>query len=252
MNAPLIDRITLAAVCVLLSTLVVQPSAASEAGLKTSRNSLRAGGTDIGVTVFEPAAGARKPPIIVLHGAGGMVFDGPEMRRVSRHLAAEGHPVYMLHYFNSTGTVVAIDSAMQRNFGTWRRTVIEAIAEIQKLRGDTSPVGIYGYSLGGFLALFAASDNPRVGAVVEHAGGVWNEKIDRIRKMPPVLMVHGEQDARVPFQKYAKPLVPELRRRSPKVETRFFPTEAHVFTPAAMQSVRGDAARFFDRWLRKR
>jgi hypothetical protein len=36
------------------------------------------------------------------------------------------------------------------------------------------------------------------------------------------------------------------------VETRFFPSEAHVFTPAAMQSVRGDAARFFDRWLSRR
>ena len=204
------------------------------------------------MTVFEPAEQARKPAILVLHGAGGTLFDGPEMRRVSQHLAAEGHAVYMLHYFNSTGTVVALDSAMQKHFGTWRRTVIEAISEIQKLRGDAAPVGIYGYSLGGFLAVFAASDNPRVGAVVEHAGGVWNGKLDRIGKMPPVLMVHGERDTRVPFAKYAKPLVPELRRRSPKVETRFFPAEAHVFTPAAMQSVRADASRFFKRWLRRR
>jgi dienelactone hydrolase len=105
----------------------------------------------------------------VLTARVGTLFDGPEMRRVSRYLAAEGHPVYMLHYFNSTGTVVALDSAMQKHFGTWRRIVIEAIAEIQKQRGDAAPVGIYGYSLGGFLALFAASDNPRVGAVVEHA-----------------------------------------------------------------------------------
>ena len=252
MKAPLIHRIIPAAAGALLWMLVVQPSAADEPRLKTSKSSIRAGASDIGVTVFEPAAGARKPPIVVLHGAGGMLFDGPEMRRVSRYLAAEGHPVYMLHYFNSTGTVAALDSAMQKHFGTWRRTVIEAIAEIQRLRGDAAPVGIYGYSLGGFLALFAASDNPRVGAVVEHAGGVWNEKMDRIRKMPPVLMVHGEQDARVPFEKYAKPLVPVLRRRSPKVETRFFPNEAHAFTPAAMQSVRGDAARFFERWLQKR
>ena len=252
MKARLISRILLGGSCVLLSMLMVHPSAADEPRLKVSKSSIRAGGGDIGVTVFEPIERARKPAILVLHGAGGMLFDGPEMRRVSRHLAAEGHPVYMLHYFNSTGTVAALDSAMQKHFGTWRSTVIEATAEIQKLRGDAAPVGIYGYSLGAFLALFAASDNPRVGAVVEHAGGVWNGKIDRIGKMPPVLMVHGERDARVPFEKYAKPLVPEMRRRSPKVETRFFPAEAHVFTPAAMQTVRGDAARFFDRSLRKR
>lgn len=252
MEASLISRITVGAVWVLLSMLVVHPLAADEARLKTSKSSIRAGGSDIGVTVFEPAERARKAAIIVLHGAGGMLFDGAEMRRVSQHLAAEGHPVYMLHYFSSTGTVVALDSTMQKHFGTWRRTVIDVIPEIQKLRRDAAPVGIYGYSLGGFLALFAASDNPRVGAVVEHAGGVWNGKVDRLGKMPPVLMVHGERDARVRFEQYAKPLVPELRRRSPKVETRFFQTEAHAFTPAAMQSVRGDAARFFRRWLRER
>ena len=185
----------------------------------------------------------------MLHGAGGMIFDGAEMRRVSRHLAGEGNTVYMLHYFQSTGTIVALDSTMQKHFGSWRRTVLDAIAEIQALRGDRSPVGIYGYSLGGFLALFSASNNPRVGAVVEHAGGVWNGKMDRIGKLPPVLMVHGERDARVPFDQYARPLLPVLRKRAKAVETRFFPTEAHVFTPAAMREVRADAARFFRRWL---
>jgi dipeptidyl aminopeptidase/acylaminoacyl peptidase len=88
--------------------------------------------------------------------------------------------------------------------------------------------------------------------VVEHAGGVWNAKLDRIRKMPPVLMIHGEQDARVPFTKYATPLVPVLRARAQKVETRFFPAESHVFTPAAMATVREESARFFRKWLRRR
>lgn len=249
MMASLVPRVTVRAVCLLLSMLVLRASAA-EATLKTSKSSIRAGGSNVGVTVFESAEGSSKPAVLVLHGAGGLLFDGPEMRRVSRHLAAKGHPVYMVHYFNSTGTLVALDSTMQKHFGTWRRTVMKAIAEIQKLRGDAAPVGIYGYSLGGFLALFAASENPRVGAVVEHAGGVWNGKLDRIGKMPPVLMVHGERDARVPFGQYAKPLVQELRRRSPRVETRFFRGEGHTFTPATMQTVRGDAARFFGVWLR--
>ena len=251
MIAPLIARSLVGAVSVLLLMFLAHPSAADEPRVKIRKSSIRAGGSNIGVTVFEPAERASKPAVVVLHGAGGMLFDGPEMRRVSRYLAGEGHPVYMLHYFNSTGTVVALDSTMQKHFGTWRRTVIDAIASIQQGRGDAAPVGIYGYSLGGFLALFSASNNPRVGAVVEHAGGVWNGKLDRVGKMPPVLMVHGERDARVPFGQYARPLVPQLRRRSPKVETRFFATEGHVFTPAAMQSVRGDAAQFFRRWLRE-
>ena len=70
--------------------------------------------------------------------------------------------------------------------------------------------------------------------------------------MPPVLMVHGERDIRVPFADYAQPLVPILRGRAAKLETRFFPSEGHVFTAPAMQTVREDAARFFRRHLGKR
>jgi dienelactone hydrolase len=239
--------------CTFASLLLLASRAGAAAEpIEVSQISIRTSSGDVGATVFEPRGNKQRPAIVVLHGAGGMIFDGPEMRRVSRHLAGEGNAVYMLHYFNSTGTVVAFDSSMQRHFGTWRRTVSDAVTEIQQLRRDLSPVGIYGYSLGGFLAFFTASDNPRVGAIVEHAGGVWNGKVDRIGKLPPVLMIHGERDARVPFDQYARPLVPVLRQRARKLETRFFPDEAHVFTPAAMNVVRADAARFFRRWLPRR
>ena len=141
---------------------------------------------------------------------------------------------------------------MERHFATWRRAVLDAVEHIHASQPGRSPVGIYGYSLGGFLALFTASDNPRVGAVVEHAGGVWKDKLDRLGKLPPVLMIHGKRDGRVPFDRYAAPAVPELRKRSANVETRFFPTEGHRFTPAAMKTVREDTAAFFARSLRRR
>ncbi len=190
--------------------------------------------------------------MLVLHGAGGMLLDGPEMRRVSRQLAEAGNAVYLLHYFERTGTIFALDASMQKHFGDWLETVRETIAAIQKGRQASAPVGIYGYSLGAFLALAAASDNPQVGAVVEHAGGVWNGKMERIGKMPPVLMVHGKRDERVPFPKYAEPLLAVLKERGPTVMTKFFPEQGHGFTPGAMTVVRGTAAQFFRRHLRNR
>lgn len=220
------------------------PVTASKVTLRTASGPIRA-------EVFEPASAADRPAIVVLHGAGGTLLDGPEMRRVARHLAAAGNAVYLVHYFNRTGTLFARDRTMQKNFGAWHKTVRDSIVAVQELRRDSLPVGLYGYSLGGFLALFTASDNPRVGAVVEHAGGVWNGKVDRIRKMPPVLMVHGERDVRVGFQQYATPLVPLLRARGGPVETRFFPDEGHVFTQGAMSQVRQDAESFFRRHLRR-
>ncbi|MGI9087324.1 MAG: dienelactone hydrolase family protein [Chthoniobacterales bacterium] len=228
-----------------LLTIASARAQPNESSVVQSGVELRIGGDKIPADVFERADHPAGATILVLHGAGGILFDGPEMRRVGRSLAADGNAVYLIHYFAKTGTLFALDSTMQKNFDTWLKTVRGAVVAVQELRGDASPVGIYGYSLGGFLSLLAASDNPRVGAVVEHAGGIWNNKMERVGKMPPVLMIHGLEDARVPVEKYAKPLIPVLRQHAPTVATRFFPGEGHGFASAAMVKVREEARRFF-------
>lgn len=218
---------------------------ASERKISVTRVTLRTSGGDIGAEVFEAADQQKHPAILVLHGAGGMIFDGPAMRRVARSLAEDGNAAYVVDYFESTGTLFARIAVMEKNFETWLATVRDSIAAVQKIRGDPSPVGIYGYSLGGFLSLIAASDNPRVAAVIEHAGGAWNGRMDCIGKLPAVLMIHGEADTRVPVAKYARPLIPVLRRRAASLETRFFPGEGHVFSQGAMNKVCLEAAKFF-------
>jgi dipeptidyl aminopeptidase/acylaminoacyl peptidase len=117
-------------------------------------------------------------------------------------------------------------------------------------REEKKPVGIYGYSLGGFLAIAAASNNPLVGAVTEQAGGIWGSDEKRVGKMPPVLMVHGMEDNRVPVEKFAKPLLRVLRERGGHVETEFVSGEGHVFSEAAMAKVRPKVAKFFGTRLR--
>lgn len=179
--------------------------AASTNEIAHSKVNLRLPSGVITADLFEPRAGRPRAVVLVLHGAGGMLLDGPEMRRVARHLAADGNAAYVLHYFERTGTLFARDATMQREFGVWLKTVRNSIIAIQESRGTPEPIGIYGYSLGAFLAVAAASDNPRAGAVVEHAGGVWNNRFERIGRLPPLLMVHGELDARVPFAKYVRP-----------------------------------------------
>lgn len=222
----------------------------SETSVTVTGTVLRTKSGNVRADVFEESGARKRPVVIVLHGAGGTLLDGPEMRRVARHLAEAGNAVYLLHYFERTGTLFARDAVMQAHFGEWLETVRGSVVAVQEARKDTRPVGIYGYSLGAFLAVLASSDNPRVAAVVEHAGGIWNSKMERVGKMPPVLMIHGRRDARVPFEKYAQPLLTVLRSHSPTVETRFFPDEGHGFTQAAMTDVRDDAVKFFRRYLR--
>ena len=214
-----------------------------------TRLPMQSGGHRIRIDRYTTSGSGKRPAILVLHGAGGTLLDGPEMRRVARQLTQAGNPVYLVHYFNRTGTIFGFDSGMQKNFTVWLATVRDCIKFAQQDSADLSPVGIYGYSLGDFLALSAASDNPAVGAVVEHAGGAWNGKVDLFKHMPPVLIVHGEKDRRVPFQKYAQPLIGVLRQRGATFKTQFFPEEGHVFTALAMSRVRQAAAEFFRQHL---
>ena len=239
----------LVAVAVLVFCFCSMIFAAESKHRIVSKISTQSGGHRIRIDKYATSASGKHPAILALHGAGGTLLDGPEMRRVAGQLAEAGNTVYLVHYFNRTGTIFGFDSGMQENFTVWLATVRDCIKFAQLDREDPSPVGIYGYSLGGFLAVSAASDNPAVGAVVEHAGGIWNGKAELIKHTPPILIVHGEGDRRVPFHKYAQPLAGVLRRRGATFKTRFFPGEGHVFTAFAMSKVRDDAAEFFRQHL---
>ncbi len=222
-----------------------------DAGEGTTGLFFESGGRKIRADFYPAAEGKSHRTVIVMYGAGGMLFDGPSMRRVARSLAGAGDTVYLLHYFNRTGTIGALDSTMRVHYAEWLQTVRDAIVWVHgREEMGTRSIGLYGYSLGGFLAIAASSDNPLVGAVVEQAGGVWNSEEKRVGKMPPVLMVHGLEDKRVPVEKYARPLLGVLRVRGGHVETDFVPAEGHVFSETAMAAVRPKAAKFFSRELR--
>jgi dipeptidyl aminopeptidase/acylaminoacyl peptidase len=235
-----------------LIAIFVSPCAATSAEsppITVSKVSTQSDGRRIHIDKYATLGRGRHPAILVLHGAGGTLADGPAMRRVARQLADAGNTVYLVHYFNRTGTIFGLDAGMQKNFPVWLETVRDSIGFAQEDSADRSPVGIYGYSLGGFLALAAASDNPAVGAVVEHAGGIWNGNAELIKRMPPVLIVHGKGDGRVPFQQYAQPLAGLLRKRGADFKTSVFPEEGHVFGAAAMLKVRAEAVEFFRQHL---
>lgn len=229
----------------------LKAAGANDAAARPKTLYFESGGRKIRADRYPPKGRPSGRTVIVLYGAGGMVFDGPSMKRVARALAADGDTAYVLHYYNRTGSIVAVDSTMQKHFGEWLETLRDGIrwAHGREENGERR-IGLYGYSLGGFLALAAASDNPLVGAVTEQAGGIWNSQEKRIGKMPPVLMVHGLEDKRVPVEKYAKPLQRVLRQRGGQVETEFVPGEGHVFSEAAMTKVRPKVAKFFQRQLR--
>ncbi len=222
------------------------------ADFTAGRRSFRSGGEKILVDVYTPKAAGRHSPVLVLHGAGGMLFDGPEMTRVAQALAAAGFEAYQVHYFDRTHTWFARQAVLLKLFPTWRETVHDAVGWVRAQQPEAKAVGIFGYSLGAFAAIEEARVNPAVGAVVEEAGGFWNGHPEGPTRhpLPPLLVIHGTADTRVPQQKYTQPLLEYLRRNRERFEKQFYPGEGHEFSAPARARVRAQAVDFFRRHLR--
>lgn len=227
-----------------------------DAAFTVARRHFLSGGKKILVDVYTPrilSGDAAAPPILVLHGAGGMLFDGPEMTRVAQRLAQAGFEAYQVHYFDRTHTWYALQPVLLKLFPTWLATVADAVAWVHTVRPETKKIGIFGYSLGAFAAIETARRDRSIGAVVAEAGGFWHGHPEGPTRepLPPMLIIHGTADRRVPGEKYTRPLIAYLQAHHDSFEKRFYPGEGHNFSAQADASVREEAVKFFARYLRE-
>jgi dienelactone hydrolase len=236
------------AALLLLSAFALPPAGA---GVVVERCSYPSGGVKILVDVYHPSAAGLHLPVLVLNGAGGMLFDGPEMTRVSQRLASAGFEVYQVHYFDRTHTWFARQTVLLKLFPTWLGTVRDAVDWLHARRSDTPKIGIFGYSLGAFAAIEIARRDPTIGAVVEEAGGFWHGHPEGPTRqpLPPVLVIHGTRDTRVPYEKYTKPLIAFLCAQHDPFEKKFYLGQGHDFSAAAAADVREQAVKFFTEYL---
>jgi len=188
--------------------------------------------------------------VLVLPGAGGIWIDGPQTNAVALSLAKSGFTAHVVSYFDRTGTWVAWgDKSMIAHFATWMRTIDDAIAQIGQFANHKHPIGIYGYSLGGFLAIVAGSRNRCVGAVVEQAGGIWDKFYDPVAPLPPVLVIHGRNDERVKFGINTDRIRQRVEREGNPFHLLAFENERHRLSREAQKMSVDAAADFFQKHL---
>ena len=230
-----------AALCV--SHAIAKDISFTEVRIPTRQSQVR-------LDVYQPNDQQPHPTILLLYGAGGLAFDGSRMRVTAQQWVAAGNIVYLVHYLDDTGGFMAGPWNMRKDFNEWVEAVRYAIAWIQKQPSSSAPIGIYAYSLGGFIALEAATDNPQVGAVVDFAGGWVEGDMKPLGRMPPLLLVNGQRDRWVPYKKYVQPLFSYLEQHNIAYESRVFPKQGHKFKPAELEDVRTQAIEFFRQHLK--
>jgi dienelactone hydrolase len=194
-----------------------------------SQLSFESGGKPICLDCFLPAAeGPRFPAVIGLHGSGG---DFAGMAEPAGLLAEHGFAVYVLHYFDRTGTVEASDkNIIFRHFIVWAKTLWDAVGFVAKQpQVDPQRIGLLGFSLGAYLALSNATVDSRVQAVAEYFGGLPKEVKFFMRRLCPVLILHGEADQTVPVEE-AYHLQRVWQRRNIPYEMQIYPGVGHGFS----------------------
>jgi carboxymethylenebutenolidase len=194
-----------------------------------SQTSFDSGGKEIRLDCFLPAvAGRCVPAVIGLHGSGGGHFG---MLEPARLLAEQGFAVYVLHYFDRTGEV-QIDglATIARHFPAWMKTLWDAVSFVaSQPEVDAERIGLLGFSLGAYLSLSAASIDSRVRAVVEFFGGLPKEMKFFMRRLCPVLILHGELDKTVPVAE-AYHLQQVLEKRKIPYEIQIYAGAGHGFS----------------------
>jgi len=185
------------------------------------------GGKLIRLDAYQPeTVDGPVPAVIALHGAGGNISG---MERYATMLAAEGFGVYLLHYFDRTGTESVDLQSMKRNFPLWMKTLWDAIGFIEtQPQVDRERIALLGFSLGGYLSLANSAIDPRVRAVVEFFGGMPKEMKLFMRRLCPVLILHGEADPTVPVEE-AYQLQKLLEKKGIPYEIKIYPGAGHGF-----------------------
>jgi carboxymethylenebutenolidase len=209
------------------------------------------GGKSIRLDAYLPeAVDGLVPAVIALHGAGG---DVPGMERYAGLLAAQGFAVYLLHYFDRAGiesgdNPMTVKQTIVRNFPLWMKTLWDAISFVERQpHVDRERIALLGFSLGAYLSLANSAIDPRVKAVVEFFGGMPKEMNFFMRRLCPVLILHGEADPTVPVEE-AYRLQRLLEKKGIAYEIKIYPGAGHGFED---QAIWQDAALRSLRFLQK-
>ena len=225
----------------LLVALLVQTGLASGQTLVGTASVFHSDHQAITIERFDPRSGTYHLAVLFVHGGGGPQGDWRKSG-ILEALTTAGYSVFVPHFFDGPGQWSP--SVKPQMFLAYIRTLNDAtryIAAQPEIRNKG--IGVVGFSLGGYLALALAEEershppplrSPEIKAVVEFFGGMPGFAEERLTAMPPVLILHGEDDDVVPVGS-AYELEKLLKKRAVPYEIKIYPHQGHGFSGDALE-----------------
>lgn len=173
-----------------------------------------------------PAAG-KGPGVVVIQEWWGLVG---HIRNVCDRFATEGFVALAPDLYHGKTTSEPDEAGklfMALNIAQAEKDLRGAVDHVAALASGPK-VGVVGFCMGGQLALFAATVNPKVGACVDFYGIHPNVKPDYAKLQGPVLGLFAEKDQYVTPQN-AREVEAAIRKAGKTVEIHIYPNVDHAF-----------------------
>jgi dienelactone hydrolase len=166
-------------------------------------------------------------------------------RLQARFFAEHGFRVLLPDYLSVTPSA----KTTAGNYRRWAQVVEDIVAELHARPVQRNKkIALAGQDLGASVALLAASQKRDVDAVAEWSGLLPNQFFSQVQSLPPLLILHGEQDKQVPVVN-ARQLIRLCELKDFTCDAEIYPTEGHVFTARAMDSANQRTLAFFRTYL---
>ncbi|WP_316167926.1 MULTISPECIES: dienelactone hydrolase family protein [unclassified Bradyrhizobium] len=185
---------------------------------------------------YSPESTGKRPGVVVLHGARGIELKPRAYERYANALTAAGIDAYLIRYYSHADEQVLDKLSTQEEreayrtdrFDIWADRVSSALTGILERPDSSGRVGLLGFSLGGYVAAAAAARDDRVSALAVLYGGMPNKMVSRVKRLPPLLELHGDADHNVPLAQ-GEALVKLAKSVGAQAEQVVYPGKDHGF-----------------------
>lgn len=197
--------------------------------------------------VYVPRGQPNGAAVIMLHGARGLRSTLPVYDPRALQLASHGYVVVMPQYYDATG---GDGDRGGRNLDRWRDVADDAVAKVRQIPGvDPNRIGVWGFSLGGWLAAEAVMTHDSLRSAVAVSAGTDVSPPKYGRRQVPILMINARGDPVISYgssQEFAR----DLRARGAEVDSRQLDSREHLFELPLQCQTFDWTREFFDRTLR--
>jgi carboxymethylenebutenolidase len=202
----------------------------------------------VALTRYTANEAGKRPAVIVLHGSRGFELRLLAYQRYADALTAVGIDVFLARYYGPAdaealqklGTSEKREAYEDGRYGVWADRVSSTVTAILARPESSGRLGLLGFSLGGFVAAATAARDERIAALAVLYGGMPEKIASHVKRMPPLLELHGDADRNVPLANGVA-LIKLAKSVGAEADQITYPGKPHGFDFSDRDSATGDA-----------